>query len=107
MATWKLGVPTAAAAAVLGAAAATASADVPLPAQPILAGIGAGGGPYYAFHDLGGVESDSTLAYWSFLRGGVNVAVGKVTGGAKADIVTVPGNDGRGELRVFDGAGKS
>jgi hypothetical protein len=107
MATWRLGVLTAAAAAVLGAAAATASADVPSPAQPILAGIGAGGGPYYAFHDLGGVESDSTLAYWSFLRGGVNVAVGKVTGGAKADIVTVPGNDGRGELRVFDGAGKS
>jgi hypothetical protein len=90
------------------AGSAPASNDTPVPsaAAPIVVGIDSGGGPYLTAYDASGNWRTGFLPYFDFTQGGINVAAGDVDGNGKADIVTVPGKGGRGEIRVFDGTGK-
>lgn len=74
--------------------------------QPeIVTGAGVGGGPHVRIFDLAGNPVGGFFAYGMGYGGGVSVAVGDVTGDAKAEIVTAPAMDGGPHVRVFDGAG--
>ena len=91
--------------ALVGSAPGADDAPVPSAAAPIAIGIDNGGGPYVTVRDASGAEHGSFLPYFDFSQGGIDVAAGDVDGDGKANIVTVPGHGGRGEIREFDGAG--
>jgi hypothetical protein len=111
-------VPLWGAAAWLALAAGAAGSDTPAafapqPA-PLFVGIDAGGGPYTKVYDApiclnsinaNGCWQGGWLADYDMTQGGVEVAVGDVTGDGKADVVTAPGKGGRADVRAFTGAG--
>ncbi len=66
-------------------------------------GAGIGGGPVVSLYDLDGTVKSTFMAYDPSFRGGVNVAVGDVTGDGIPDVVTAPGVGGGPHVRVFDG----
>jgi hypothetical protein len=69
-----------------------------------VAGAGAGGGPRIAvFVGRTGARLWDFFAYGEDFRGGVNVAVGDVSGDDTPDVVTTPGAGGGPHVRVFDG----
>lgn len=98
----------AASSALLHAGSAPAADGTPVPnAQaPIVVGIDAGGGPYMTVFDQRGNVRSGFLPYFDFSQGGINVATGDVDGDGRADIVTVPGAGGRGEVRTFGASGE-
>ena len=66
---------------------------------------GTGGGPHVkVFDGKTGTEVRGFMAYDPSFRGGVNVAVGDVTGDGVEDVVTAPGAGGGPHIRVYDGA---
>lgn len=70
----------------------------------IVTGAGPGGGPDVSVFDgRTGQRVREFYAYAANFRGGVNVAVGDVTGDGRADIVTGAGAGGGPHVRVFDG----
>ena len=56
--------------------------------------------------DRSGSGRGGFLPYFDFSVGGVHVAAGDIDGDGKADLVTVPGQGGRGEIRAFDASGR-
>jgi FG-GAP-like repeat len=95
------------------AASGTGAVFTPQPA-PLFVGIDAGGGPYATVYDapscFGSVYTNGCwqggwLADYDMTQGGVQIAVGDVTGDGKADVVTAPGKGGRADVRAFTGAG--
>lgn len=67
----------------------------------------AGGGPQVRVFDSSG-QVDGTVGFYAYdenYHGGVNVAVGDVTGDGVAEIVTGNGIDGASHVRVFSGDG--
>jgi hypothetical protein len=72
----------------------------------VATGAGGGGGPHVKLFD--GRTGDlltEFFAYGTSFSGGVNVAVGDVTGDGKADIITAAGAGGGPHVRLFDLAG--
>lgn len=67
-------------------------------------GAGAGGGPQVNCYDKTGALVIAFQAYAANFTGGVNVAVGDVTGDGVLDVVTSPGAGGGPDIRVWDGA---
>jgi hypothetical protein len=69
----------------------------------IVVGTGVGGGPNVRVFD-GATEGElhSFFAYESGFRGGVNVAVGDITGDGRADIITGTGTGGGPRVQAFD-----
>lgn len=100
------GVAATAALLLAGSAPAADGTAVPSASAPIVVGIDAGGGPYVTTYDGSGNAKASVLPYFDFTQGGINVAAGDLDGKGKAEIVTVPGLGGRGEIREFDGTGQ-
>ena len=77
------------------------------PLKEIVTGAGDGGGPHVRiFSNTGRLLSPGFFAYNKHFRGGVNVAVGDVTGDGKAEIVTGAGIRGGPHIRVFTEHGK-
>ena len=71
--------------------------------KEIIAGAGVGGGPHVrVFNKDGKVINPGFFAYDPNFRGGVNVAVGDVTGDGIDDIITGPGRGGAPEIRIYD-----
>ena len=66
-------------------------------------GTGPGGQPLVTVLDSNGAVVRSFLAYDAAFTGGVNVALGDVTGDGVADIVTGAGAGGAPHVKVFDG----
>jgi hypothetical protein len=72
----------------------------------VVTAAGPGGGPHVkVFDGRTGALLGSFFAYDPTFTGGVNVAVGDVTGDGKPDIVTAPGAGGAPQVRVFDTTG--
>jgi hypothetical protein len=84
-----------------GSAPAADGEPVSPAAAPIVVGIDSGGGPYLTAYSGDGSWRAGFLPYFDFTQGGVEVAAGDVDGDGKADLVTVPGRGGRGEVRTF------
>ncbi|HEX4609856.1 MAG TPA: VCBS repeat-containing protein, partial [Urbifossiella sp.] len=71
----------------------------------VVVATGTGGGPEVKVYD--GTTGNVVFDFWAYdpsFRGGVNVAVGDVTGDGRADIVTGTGAGGGPNVKVFDGA---
>lgn len=76
--------------------------------KEIVAGSGYTGGPHVRiFNKDGRLLSPGFFAYDTRFRGGVNVAVGDVTGDGVAEIVTGPGRGGSPHVRIFDKEGNA
>jgi len=72
----------------------------------LVVGAGAGGGPNVRIFDATtGALIRTFLAYDASMSGGVNVAVGDVTGDGIAEIITAPASIGGSDIRIFDGSG--
>ena len=69
----------------------------------IITGAGAGGGPHVEVFDLTGHLENEFFAYDPRFTGGVNVAVGDLTGDGQGDIITGAGAGGGPHVKVFDG----
>lgn len=70
----------------------------------VVVGAGNGGGPVIKLFDgVTGAELRSFAAFEESFRGGVQVAVGDVTGDDVADFVAGAGNGGGPVVKVFDG----
>ncbi|HUR55446.1 MAG TPA: FG-GAP-like repeat-containing protein, partial [Gemmataceae bacterium] len=70
----------------------------------IVAGAGYGGAPHVkVFDGRTAAVVASFFAYDDSARGGVNVAVGDVTGDGRPDVITGAGPDGGPHVGVFDG----
>ncbi|MBI4415195.1 MAG: VCBS repeat-containing protein, partial [Candidatus Kerfeldbacteria bacterium] len=63
--------------------------------------------PYIKIFTVAGKPLKTFFAYSSFFRGGVNVAVGDVTGDGNDEIVTAPGPGGPPTVRIFDMNGRT
>jgi hypothetical protein len=71
----------------------------------IVVAAGPGGAPEVKVYDgANGNLVRDIIAYDPSFHGGVNIAVGDVSGDGKADIITGTGVDGGPNVRVFDGA---
>jgi len=71
----------------------------------IITGAGPGGGPHVMIFNADGKAEGQFFAYDSAFRGGVNVAVGDVDGGArnkKDEIITGAGPGGGPHVKIFD-----
>jgi len=71
----------------------------------IITGAGFTGGPHVRIFTLSGKLKGHFFAYDPGFRGGVNVAVANIDGGAKesrAEIITAPGPGGGPHIRIFD-----
>lgn len=72
---------------------------------PFVVGTGPIGGPHVRVLDpITGVSILDFLAYGESFQGGVNVAVGDVTGDGIADIITAPATLGGSDIRIFNSA---
>jgi cyclophilin family peptidyl-prolyl cis-trans isomerase len=70
----------------------------------VVTGAMAGGGPHVkVFSGSDGRLLSEFMAYDDGFRGGVNVAVGRVTGGFAADVITGAGPGGGPHVKVFNG----
>jgi len=70
----------------------------------IVTGAGPGGQPRVnIFNGLTHSLLKTYLAYSAGFKGGVNVAVGDVTGDGTADVITAPGAGGKPRINVFGG----
>jgi len=67
----------------------------------IITGTGGGSLPMVQIFDKLGNKEGSFLAYPTFFKGGVNVAVGDVDADGAMEIVTAAGNGGGPQVRVF------
>ncbi|HTW96295.1 MAG TPA: S8 family serine peptidase, partial [Candidatus Methylomirabilis sp.] len=77
-------------------------------APEIITGTGFGGGPQVRIFDANGKLQGQFFAYDSKFRGGVNVTVADLFGGAvnhKESIITAPGKGGGPQIRIFDNSG--
>jgi len=75
--------------------------------EELVTGAGPGGGPNIQIFNTDGVQ----LAGWyshsqKYFRGGIDVAVGDVTGDGKADIVTAPATNASAYVRVLTPSGE-
>jgi hypothetical protein len=74
----------------------------------IVTGAGAGGGPHVrVFNGTNLAEIHSFFAFEPAFTGGVNVAVGDMSGDGRADIFVGAGSGGGPHVKVFDGANLS
>lgn len=74
----------------------------------IITGAGFGGGPHVRIFDKDGKVKGQFFAYDKNFRGGVNVAIGKIHGGARTNlikIITAPGNGGGPHIKIFTAKG--
>ncbi len=79
---------------------------IPLdPARPLVAvGLGAGATPYVRILETNNESIQAELlAYEESFAGGVEVALGDVTGDGRPDLITAPGPGGGPVIKVFDG----
>ncbi len=72
----------------------------------IITGAGFSGGPQVRIFDHHGKVRGQFFAYDKNFRGGVNLAVGDVTGDGIAEIITGAGFSGGPQVRIFDHRGK-
>lgn len=73
----------------------------------IVAGAGVGGGPQVRiFNRDGKLLSAGWFAYDQKFRGGVNVAVGDITGDGQAEIITAPGSGATAEIKIWNDHGQ-
>ncbi len=72
----------------------------------IVTGAGFGGGPHVRIFNRQGQIKQQWFAYDAKFRGGVNVAVGNLSGDINKEIVTTPGPGGGPHTRVFNWQGK-
>jgi hypothetical protein len=75
----------------------------------IVTGAGQGGGPQVRIFESNGKVIGQFFAYAPEFRGGVNVAVGDIDGGARnnsEEIITAPGKGGGPHIRIFDNYSK-
>lgn len=75
----------------------------------IIAGAGFGGGPQVRIFNNHAKLEGQFFAYNENFRGGVNVAVADIDGGAarnREEIITAPGRSGGPHIRVFDSGGR-
>ena len=72
----------------------------------IITGTGGGSLPLVQVFDKLGNKEVSFLAYPEIFRGGVNVAVGDIDADGEIEIVTVAGNGGGPQVRVFNNKGE-
>lgn len=72
----------------------------------IVTGAGFGGGPHVRIFNRQGQIKQQWFAYDEKFRGGVNVAVGNLSGDINQEIVTTPGPGGGPHTRVFNWQGK-
>jgi hypothetical protein len=71
----------------------------------IVTGAREGGAPHVkVFDGMASNEIYSFYAYDTAFRGGVNIAVGDITGDGKMDIITGTGVGGTAHVKAFDGA---
>jgi len=68
----------------------------------IITGAGEGGGPHVRIFNVEGQAFSQFFAYEEKFRGGINVAVGDVTGDGKEEIITGAGKGIIPEVKVFD-----
>jgi subtilisin family serine protease len=74
----------------------------------IVSGTGFGGGPQVRIFSPAGKAEGQFFAYDKNFRGGVNIAVADINGGAaynKKEIITAPGKSGGPHIRIFDNTG--
>ena len=72
----------------------------------IVVAAGPGGGPHVRIYNSNGsVLGDGFFAYGPAFKGGVQVAVGNVSGAAKSQIITAPGAGGGPHVRAFNADG--
>lgn len=72
----------------------------------IITGAGQRGGPQVRIFDKHGRALGGFFAYDKGFRGGVDVAVGDVTGDGSAEIVTAPGRGGSPHIRILSARGR-
>ena len=72
----------------------------------IITAPGFGAEPLVKIFDYKGKLKKQFLAYDQKFKGGVNVAVGDVSGDGLAEIITTPGSGGGPHLRIWSGQGK-
>ncbi|MBT7553149.1 hypothetical protein HN670_01620, partial [bacterium] len=65
----------------------------------------AGGGPHIRIFDESGNVLSEFMAYDHRFSGGINIAVGDVTGDGQLNIITAPLSNGGPHIRVFDWQG--
>lgn len=71
----------------------------------IITAAGIGGGPHIRIFDTKGNLKGQFFAYDAKFSGGVNIAVGDVSGDGRAEIITVPSSLGGSHVKIFDGQG--
>ncbi len=71
----------------------------------LVSGARAGGGPLVRTFDLDGKPLKSWYAYADTFRGGVDVAVGDVSGDSTDEVVTAPGPGGGPHIKIFKANG--
>jgi len=71
----------------------------------VITGTGGGSLPMVQIFDKLGNREASWLAYPSFFRGGVNVAVGDIDSDGSLEVITAAGNGGGPQIRIFDAQG--
>ena len=73
----------------------------------VVVGSGPGHSPMVWVFKLDGTPVTSFVPYDPSFKGGVNVAVGDLTGDRKAEIVTGAGSGGGPHVRIFNGTGQA
>ena len=74
----------------------------------IVTGAGAGGGPHVRVFKPSGQVISQFFAYDKQFRGGVKIAIGKITNNLRSDyleIVTAPGKGGGPHIKIFNSSG--
>ncbi len=74
--------------------------------QEIITAPGPGGGPHIRIFNIEGQPISQFFAWQESFRGGVNVAVGDVTGDGKREIIVGLGSGAQPEVKVFDYKGR-
>jgi len=72
----------------------------------IVTGAGFSGGPHVRLFNRQGQIKSQWFAYDEKFRGGVNVAIGNLTGDSNKEVITTPGPGGGPHVRVFNWQGK-
>lgn len=77
------------------------------PQSEVVVGAGRGGGPHVKVYKADGTFTGREfMAYDPYFHGGIDVAVGDITGDGKAEIITGAGYGGGPHVRAFDQTGK-